>query len=64
VAIPGVKPMHHCLLHGGMQPPYEGEDKKLPQGAARPLTMASHHRLHVAGRGLDMDHCSVGFCPG
>jgi hypothetical protein len=28
VAIPGTKPMHHRLLHGGMQPPREGEDEQ------------------------------------
>jgi len=36
VAIPGMKPMHHCLLHEGMQPPHEGEDERRQVGAADP----------------------------
>jgi hypothetical protein len=62
VTIPGTKPMHHRLLHGGMQLPREGEDERCQQGAGRPLTTASGHRLRVAGHGLDL-HCSpVEFC--
>ena len=34
MATPGVKPMHHRLLHGGMQPPHEGEDERRLVGAA------------------------------
>jgi hypothetical protein len=55
VAIPGMKLMHHRLLHGGMQPPREGEHERRQQGAGRPLTITSGHRLRVAGLGLDMD---------
>jgi hypothetical protein len=62
VAIPSVKPKHHRLLHGGMQPPREGEDERCKQGGDRPLTTASGHCLHMAGHGLDL-HCSlVEFC--
>jgi hypothetical protein len=36
VAIPGTKPMHYRILHGGMQPPHEGEDEWSQVGAADP----------------------------
>ena len=55
VAIPGMKPMNHRLLHGGMQPPHEGEDERLQVGAADPrgrlaLTSSHRHGLHMVGR--------------
>jgi hypothetical protein len=50
--------------HVTMPPPVEGGAKQHWQGVARPLTVASRHRLRMVGRGLDMDHCSVGFCLG
>ena len=36
MAIPGMKPMHHRLLYGGMQPPHEGEDERRQVGDCRP----------------------------
>ena len=36
MAIPGAKPMHHRLLHGGMQPPHEGEDERRQVGETDP----------------------------
>ena len=41
MAIPGAKPMHHRLLHGGMQPPHEGEDERRQVGGGRPQGVAS-----------------------
>ena len=39
---------------GGRPPPRTG----------RPLTVPPRHSLRVVGHGLDMVHCSMGFCPG
>ena len=36
MAIPGMKPMHHHLLHGGMQPLHEGKDEWRQVGVDRP----------------------------
>jgi hypothetical protein len=61
MSMPSMKPMHHRLLHGGMQPPFEGEDERHQEGSGRPhgsgwpMTSSNGHQLHVAGLGLDMD---------
>jgi hypothetical protein len=62
MAIPGMKPMHHCLLHGGMQPPFKGEDERRREGSGRPITSSNGYRLRVAGLGLDMDQCPGVLC--
>ena len=49
MAILGAKPMHHRLLHGGMQPPNEGEDKGCQVGGGQPLTGSHHHCLRIVG---------------
>ena len=50
VAIPSVKPMHHRLLHGGMQLPHEGEDEQCQVGGGWPLIGSYHYRLSMVGR--------------
>jgi hypothetical protein len=46
--IPGAKPIHHRHLHGGMQPPREGEARRHQGGSGCPLGVAGPWPLPLA----------------
>jgi hypothetical protein len=64
MAIPDAKPRAALPQHVPMPSPVEGVAERRRQGVSHPLIKPPHHRLHMVGCGLDMDHSLVGALPG
>ena len=63
LSIFGAKAWDAPPQHGSMPSPERGATEQHRRGVGHPMTMATRHHLRLAGHGLDMDPCSVVFCP-